>query len=165
MSYQRVTEPKLTDDLLLFRDNCFVLISYEDFIKDQVTGGFNVCEAIQNCFESSNCFDNVTPEPEDNLPQFTNLLLSLNNRRQNRAFTQAEFDANWTDVDGNQLHKIVIVGGDLSGLTFNGQPLYLGQTIYYTDIANLVYNAKDVDSAYQQVIDIELYDENNVKAI
>ena len=65
MSYQRVTEPKLTDDLLLFRDNCFVLISYEDFIKDQVLGGFNVCEDIQNCFESSNCFDNVTPEPEE----------------------------------------------------------------------------------------------------
>ncbi|MGK6342831.1 hypothetical protein ACMGDK_11365 [Chryseobacterium sp. DT-3] len=160
--------PKITDHInfndyvMIVQDKCIRMITYEEFIKEIVLGGFSICQAVLNCWESMGDFED--PPVVDHPPTFEDLYISLANRTQNFVITSDLFLQNYHDQDGDEFAKIIITGGDLSGVTLNDVPIHVGQVVTADDMVNFKFSAKDIDGGYQQTIDIEVYDENNVKA-
>ncbi|MDY3445535.1 hypothetical protein PG616_11880 [Riemerella anatipestifer] len=163
--------PKLTKDIssedfiMIVQDGCIKIISYEDFIKDISLGGFSICKSVLNCWENMGEFDDQSSQPSDTPPKFTDVITNLKNRTQGYVIPTDDFLNNYYDADGDDFSKVIITGGDLSGVKFKQQPVYIGLVISVEELGELSYDAKDIDKAYQQVIDIEVYDENNIKAI
>ncbi|MDR6548546.1 hypothetical protein J2810_004636 [Chryseobacterium rhizosphaerae] len=153
-----------TDGVLIIQDGCIRWVSYEEFIKEISLGGFTICEAIMKCFDGLGIFEE-TPEPTDTPPTFQDVVINLTNRTQNFVITSDLFLANYYDAEGDEFAKIVITGGDLSGVTYNGSPVYQGLVITADQLVHFEYDAKNIDSGYQQMVEIDVYDENNVKAI
>lgn len=164
MDYTQITEIQLTDLIPIYRDNCVVFITYEDFIKNQTTGGFNVCEAIQNCFESGNCFEDTSQPPINNAPLFTDLSVNINSYQDYIVIRKADILANYFDFEGDEFGKAVVVGGNLQGVTYNGSALYAGQTLFQNEDYELKI-ARVNNTGYAQDILIDVYDVNNVKAV
>lgn len=162
--------PKITEQLsekdyiMIVQDNCMRIISYKQFIEDSFLGGFSICESVMNCWSSMGDFDSDVDVPEDTPPQFKNLVFNLDNREQNFILPSDAFLQNYYDAEGDKFGKIIIKGGDFSGVTYNGYPIFQGLVIPVDQLDKLEYDAKNQDGAYRQEIEIEVYDENNVKA-
>lgn len=160
-----IEDISMQDYVMVVKDNCIRRITYEDFMRDFLLGGYSICEAIFNCWESMGVFeDNIPDEDDDTPPVFQDVYINLANRTKNHALISDDFHANYYDAEDDKFKQIVITGGDLSGVTFKGQPVFVGLVIKVDEINEIEYDAKDTDSAYQQVIFIEVYDENNIKA-
>ncbi|WP_294203155.1 hypothetical protein [uncultured Chryseobacterium sp.] len=151
------------DGIMIIQDGCIRWITYDEFASTISLGGFSICAAVINCFENMGYFDDYIP-PIDTPPIFTDIYLNLANRTQDYVLISDLFLQHYYDADGDAFSKIIITGGDLSGITYNNQPVYLGLVINADELLNFKYDAKDMDGAYQQVLEIEVYDENNVKA-
>ena len=150
----RTTNEINPDDLvLIYKDSCLLRIKYEDFIKKISLGGFSICESVLNCWQDMGDFED-TPHQQDTPPEFTDLYISLRHGQRNFVLDKTLFLNNYHDT-----------GGDLSGITFRGQPVYIGLVITADELEHLEYDTKNTDSSYQQVIEIDVYDENNIKAI
>lgn len=161
----RTTNEINPDDLvLIYKDSCLLRIKYEDFIKKISLGGFSICESVLNCWQDMGDFED-TPHQQDTPPEFTDLYISLRHGQRNFVLDKTLFLNNYHDAEGDAFNKIVITGGDLSGITFRGQPVYIGLVITADELEHLEYDTKNTDSSYQQVIEIDVYDENNIKAI
>lgn len=167
MSLPNIIDNITTSDyILVVQDDCFKRISIEDFLKDSLLGGFSICEAVYNCWEDMGVFPDDTPkENTDTPPTFRDVQFNLMNRQQNFAVLSDAFYNNYYDAEGDLFKKIVITGGDLTGITYKGQPINIGLVINVENLAELAFSAKDVDSAYQQTVEIEVYDEKNIKAV
>ena len=158
-----VTDHIEYDDLVpVLQDGCVKYVTYEEFIKNISLGGFSICRAVLNCWEDMGDFGEVVT---DTAPTFNDLYISISNRTQDYQVTKQALLNNYSDAESDVMAKIVVTGGDLSGASLNGTPLYVGQVINMTDIFSIEYDAKDTDAAYQQAIEIEVYDENNIKAV
>lgn len=151
------------DGILILQDNCIRWISYLDFVETISLGGFKICEAVLNCFDGIGYFEDYTP-PEDTPPVFQDIYVNLANRTQNFVIASDLFLNNYYDAEGDAFGKVIITGGDMSNVTFNNQPIYQGLIINADELVNFQFDAKNVDTGYQQVIEIDVYDENNVKA-
>lgn len=150
------------DFVMIVRDGCYQLVSYEDFIKNITLGGTSICEAVMRCWDSMGDFEEV--EYENEPPTFEDIYLAINNR-ETQDFTEAMFLSKYSDPEGDELGYIIVTGGDLAGYTFKGEPLNLGQLIAREELSELKYTAKDVENSYRQGIMIDVYDVNNVKAL
>ena len=151
------------DFVLITQGDCIRRVSYEEFIKNISLGGFSICQAVMNCWQSMGDFseDIETDTP----PVFSDLYIQVGNRMQDRFFTNDEFASKYYDAEGDKMARVEIVGGNLEGISWNGAPVFVGQVIGVDNLHLLEYDAKDVDEAYQQYIEIEVYDENNIKAV
>ena len=161
-----ITDHVNTDDyVMIVQDGCIRMVTYEEFIKNISLSGFSICAAVLACWEDIGDFPTDPITPEDTPPTFEDLYISLANRTQNFVIAENLFLQNYYDAEGHEFRKVIIKGGDLSGVTFMGQPVYPGLIIMADELVDFKFNAKDQNPAYQQMIDIEVYDENNVKAI
>lgn len=160
----RVHTIKPEDGVMIIQDGCIRWISYEEFVSTISLGGFSICEAVINCYESMGEFDDYIA-PIDTPPVFTDIYENLANRASDYVFTSDLFLSHYYDAEGDKFAKVIITGGDFTGITYKGQPINAGLIINADELLYLKYTAKDIDAAYSQTINIEIYDENNVQAI
>lgn len=153
----------LDDYVMIIQDGCIKNIRFEDFISGISLGGFSVCQAFLNCVHGIGDFpdDDV---PVDTPPTMEDLYVSLENRQQNYIFTENDFLSKYYDAENDEFGKIIITGGDVSGYTLNGWPIFVGMVINANELSNLQLDAKDQDASYIQDLFFEAYDINNVKA-
>lgn len=150
------------DYVMIIQDGCIKNIRFEDFISGISLGGFSVCQAWLNCIGGIGVFPGE--EPIDTPPTMEDLFISLQNREQNRMFTSDEFLNKYYDAEGDAFGKIIITGGDPTGYSLNGIPVYIGMLIPANELMDLEFDAKNQDASYTQDLFFEAYDINNVKA-
>lgn len=151
------------DYVMIVQDGCIKHILFEDFIKIISLGGFSICQSWLNCVGGIGVFPGEMPI--DTPPTMEDLFISLQNRQQNKAFTDDDFISKYYDAEGDAFGKIIITGGDVTGYSLNGIPLYIGMLIQVNELNNLEFDAKNQDASYTQDLFFEAYDINNVKAI
>jgi hypothetical protein len=98
----------------------------------------------------------INPDVPNRPPVIVDIFKELENRDP-YTFTVADFENYFTDADGDILERIVIVG-DTSRFTINGQPYVSGTEINRSNITALVYTPLDTDTLYQVVLNWMAYD-------
>lgn len=98
----------------------------------------------------------VNPDTPNRPPVIVDILKELENRDP-YTFTVDDFESHFTDPDGDTLDRIVIVG-DVSRFTLQGQPYVSGTEINRANITSLVYTPLDTDDLYQIVLSWMAYD-------
>ena len=154
----------LEDFIVVIVDGCVRRISKTDFINGVVFGGFNACEVLLGCFEDIGTIPGTIPTPVDHKPKMGNVIVSLNHGVQDYEVSENQFTSQFTDVDGDELAKIIVSHGDFSGFTLNGAPIYAGQVITRSELGNIEYDTKNTINSYNQKWYFETYDQKNVKA-
>ena len=161
---EQVDHLDLDDFIVVIVDGCVRRISKVDFLNGVVFGGFNACEALLGCFEEIGTIPGTIIPPTDNKPKMGNVVVSLDHGVQDYQVTETQFTSQFTDVDGDELAKIIISHGDFSGFTLNGSPIYAGQVINRNQLSDIEYDTKNTINSYNQKWYFETYDQNNVKA-
>ena len=164
-NFEETDHIDIEDFVMIVQNGCVKIISYEEFIKKISLGGFSIMESWLNGIDGIGLWsDGVIPI--DTPPTMQDITFQLENRTQNHIIPSDDFLNKFNDVDGDLFGKIVVSHGDVSGYTYNGQPLYIGQILNREDLINgtIEYDAKNQDAAYGQEWFFETYDENNVKA-
>lgn len=94
---------------------------------------------------------NTTPVIED-------IEIEVDNRTP-RVLTMADFNAHFTDYDGEPIGSIILENTD-SNLEFNGVPYVSGTPITVVEVNNglLIYNPDDTDIEYNDDYDYEVTD-------
>ena len=159
-----IADLELDDYIVILKDDCFQRITVEEYLK-LFQGGINVCASIEACNTGIGVFEDDVENPEPHLPTMQDIYVSLSNRAGVKVFTSQEFTNNYYDADGDVWQRIIITSGDLTGVTFNNQPVYIGLVIYANEISQFKYNTKDVDYSYRQNIGFKLYNDKNEEAI
>lgn len=98
----------------------------------------------------------INGETPNKPPVITDIIKQLENRTP-YTFTVADFENHFTDADGDTLDRVVIVG-DTSRLTLNGNPYISGTEINRNNITDLVYTPLDTDDLYQVILEWMAYD-------
>ena len=161
---ESIADLQLDDYIVILKDDCFQRITVQEFLK-MFQGGIDVCASIEACNEGIGVFEDDEEVPETNLPTMGDIYISLSNRASTKVFTSQEFLNNYYDADGDEWQKIILTSGDFTGVTFNGQPVYVGLVIYANQISQFKYNTKNVDYSYRQTIGFKLYNDKNEEAI
>ena len=68
------------------------------------------------------------------------LFRSVSQSRYAHVFTSQQFLDNYYDADGDTWERIVLTSGDFTGVTFNGEPVYVGLVIYANEISEFKYD-------------------------
>lgn len=89
-------------------------------------------------------------------PVITNIFKELSSRDP-YTFTVNDFESHFTDIDGDAMDKVVLVG-DTSRYTLNNIPYTSGTIITRSNITNLVYTPIPGDNAYDAVLNWLAYD-------
>ena len=100
-------------------------------------------------------FRDTTVVP-NNPPVITDIIKVLDTRVPYQ-FTVADFENYFTDIDGDTLDKIVLVG-TLTGYTLSGIPYQAGTVITRANITNLVYTPLAGTDFYEIVVYWQAYD-------
>lgn len=160
-----VTELALTDYVLVVVNGCVKRITKADFIRGISLGGFSIIELWLLGISGVGLWTTGGGTP-DTPPTMGNITLSLANRVQDTVLPSDEFLDKYYDADGDAFGKIVIAGGDVSGWTYNGTPLFIGQALTADNLinGNIEYDSKSQDASYLQEWFFETYDINNVIA-
>lgn len=125
-------------------------------------GTKNIPSVINLPFKFDNILINTyqinfnSQETPNRPPIITDIIKELANRTP-YTFTVLDFESHFTDLDGDILDRIVIVG-DVSRFTLNGVPYQSGTEINRNNITNLVYTPLDTDTVYSVVLDWMAYD-------
>ena len=159
-----IADLELDDYIVILKDDCFQRITVEEFLK-LFQGGIDVCASIEACNSGIGVFEDDVVNPEPHLPTMQDIYVSLSNRDGTKIFTSQEFLDNYYDADGDTWEKIILTSGDFAGVTFNGQPVYVGLVIYANQITQFKYDTKNVDYSYRQTIGFKLYNDKNEEAI
>ena len=159
-----VTDITLDSEIVLIENGCFSRIKVSDFLKIYTGGSLNICEAVEACNEGIGTWGDFT-EPETNLPTMEDIYVSLSNRQGTYTFTSQQFLDNYYDADNDVWSKIILTSGDFTGVTCNGQPVYVGLVINANQISEFKYDTKNIDSSYGQLIGFKLYNDKNEEAI
>ena len=96
-----------------------------------------------------------------NSAPLTNDILIERANRVPYTFSSLDFVSNYSDYDGDPLAEIQLLG-DLTGFTFNNNPILTGTWISITDLAggSLVYTPLDQDAYYEKTINYNAKDIN-----
>lgn len=159
-----ITDLGVDDHIIVIVDGCVRRITKADFIKDVYLGGFSICASWLNCVRGIGVFTGEIPTV-NNPPIMGNIAVHLEGGTQDYIFPSDAFINQYYDEEGDAFGKIIIVGGDLSGYSINGNPLYIGQVLIASELSQITYDTKNTTSAYLQEWFFETYDENNIQAI
>lgn len=157
-----IHELELDDFVVVVQDGCVKIISKADLIEGISLGGFSICELWLRCVDGIGTWS--TDVPVDTPPTMNDVIASTFNRNSNYVFTSDQFLDQYYDAEGNAFGKIIIAGGDVSGYSISGVPLFIGQVITADQLGLLKYEAKNTDNAYGQEWFFNTYDINNVEA-
>lgn len=96
-----------------------------------------------------------------NSAPLTNDIIIERANRTDYTFSSLDFVSNYSDYDGDPLAEIQLLG-DLTGFTFNNNPIITGTWVSIADIANgsLKYTPLDQDAYYEKTINYKAKDIN-----
>ena len=155
----------LDSGILIIQDDCFKYVTVAEFLKLFAgSGSGSICDLFQACNEGIGEWDSYNPE-EPNLPTMKDIYVSLSNRQETYVFTSQQFLDKYFDADGDTWERIVLTSGDFTGVTFNGEPVYVGLEIYANEISEFKYDTRNVDFSYNQNIGFKLYNDKNEEAV
>lgn len=158
MNVPPTSEIGLDDYILVMKDGCFSKIRFGDLNFNNTS----ICESFLECVDGIGCVDSEVPV-EDTPPTIADLVYNIPSGKSGNKITMQDFRDVYFDVDGDNLDRVQIVGGDTNGYTLNGNPVNVGDLMNGDDI--LEYDAKIQDAAYQGVLFFKAYDENNIEAV
>lgn len=101
-------------------------------------------------------------EVSNTAPVITDIVKSINNRTPYQ-FTATDFEAHFTDVDGDYMDKIVLVG-DTTRYTLDNLPYASGTPISRSNISGLKYTPLDTDNYYEVVVNWKAYDDKGLES-
>ena len=154
----------LDSGILIIQDDCFKYVTVAEFLKLFAGGSGSICDLLQACNEGIGEWDSYNPE-KPNLPTMKDIYVSLSNRQETYVFTSQQFLDTYYDEDGDTWERIVLTSGDFTGVTFNGEPVYVGLVIYANEISKFKYDTRNVDFSYNQNIGFKLYNDKNEEAV
>ena len=161
----------LDSGIVIIQDDCFKYVTVAEFLKlfaesggGSGSGSGSICDLFQACNEGIGEWDSYDPE-EPNLPTMEDIYVSLSNRQETYVFTSQQFLDSYYDEDGDTWERIVLTSGDFTGVTFNGEPVYVGLVIYANEISQFKYDTRNVDFSYNQNIGFKLYNDKNEESV
>jgi gliding motility-associated-like protein len=119
----------------------------QDIIYNTIQNGNEVTLAVTN---NIGCTDTVTVNVDvlNNPPDLTSFEINVL-KNSNYAFSAAEFEENYSDKDDHVMVNIKITELPTIGtLTYNGSPVYAGQTFIYNEISGLTYTSNTQGDGY-----------------
>lgn len=98
----------------------------------------------------------------NNSPTITDIVKVIENRTP-YDFTVADFENHFTDIDGDTLDKIVLIG-DTSRFTLDSLPYQSGTVITKQNITKLRYTPLDSDTNYDVILNWTAYDSRGAES-
>ena len=141
-----------TKNFLVVQDGCMKKMGLLDLIKGIESNVISVCDMIDKCINGIGDIVITNPNTTDKPPVMQDLTMLVPNRAVDVMFDKQQFLPFFYDENGDVFTKIKITGGNVVGLKLYGLQVVVGQIISLAEIANMSYNARDVDSQYEQVI-------------
>ena len=99
----------------------------------------------------------------ENTPPIIEDIVKVLENRTAYTFTIADFENHFTDVDGDTLDKIVLLG-DTSRFTLDGIPYESGTIITKANITKLKYTPLDTDTNYDVLLQWKAYDSRGLSS-
>ena len=104
--------------------------------------------------------DNIVVE---NTPPIIEDIVKVLENRTAYTFTVTDFENHFTDIDGDTLDKIVLIG-DTSRFTLDGIPYQSGTIITKANITKLKYTPLDTDTNYDVLLQWKAYDNRGLSS-
>ena len=105
----------------------------------------------------------LPPVEDVNTPPIITDIVKLVDNRTTYQFSIADFEAHFTDVDGDTMDKIVLVG-DTSRYTLDDLPYASGTPISRININKLKYTPLDTDNYYEVLLSWKAYDDRGAES-